>query len=115
MEEAREGIWIIDQDARTLYVNAVMADILGEDAGELIGNPSFQYIFPEDAPAAQKLFENKQRGDSNPFHFRLRRKNGTAIWVDVQGTPMHNAAGEFLGIVGTFRVAEKQAEKDAAA
>jgi hypothetical protein len=33
-------------------------------------------------------------------YFKLRRKDGSAIWVDVQGTPMHNAAGVFTGIIG---------------
>lgn len=103
-----DGIWIIDSDARTLYANTAMADILGTTPGELIGKPSFAYVFEEDAPAAQKLFESKQRGEATPFHFKLRRKDGSSIWVDVQGTPMKNAAGEFIGIVGTFSVSETQ-------
>ena len=99
-----EGIWIIDAEASTVYANAAMCEILGTEVSELIGAPSFNYIFPEDMEAARDLFETKQRGGANPFHFRLRRKDGSAVWVDVQGTPMHNAAGEFLGIVGTFSV-----------
>jgi PAS domain-containing protein len=51
---------------------------------------------------AQRLFEAKVRGDTKPFHFKLRRKDGSAVWVDVQGTPLYNAAGVFIGIVGTF-------------
>jgi len=91
-----------------------MADILGEDVAQLNGKPSFDYVFPEDIEAAQQLFESKQRGNATPFRFRLRRRDGSAISVLVQGTPMHNLAGEFRGIVGTFRVAD-EAEKDAAA
>jgi PAS domain S-box-containing protein len=72
----------------------------------MAGQSSFDYLYPEDVDAAQKLFEAKIRGDSKPFHFKLRRKDGSAIWVDIQGTPMHNAAGEFRGVVGTFSVAE---------
>ncbi len=104
----KDGIWIIDAEACTVYANAAMGEILGEGARELIGQSSFAYLFPEDVSGAQALFESKQRGDKAPFHFRLRRKDGSSIWVDVQGTPMHNAAGEFLGIVGTFSVSAKQ-------
>ena len=100
-----EGLWIIDADASTVYANSAMCEILGAEASELIGAPSFDYIFPEDVDAARSLFESKQRGGMSPFHFRLRRKDGSEVWVDVQGTPMHGPAGEFLGIVGTFRVA----------
>ena len=107
MTKPSDGIWIIDSDGSTLYANAAMGDILGADPTELLGKTSFAYVFPEDLDSAQRLFESKQRGDVNPFHFRLKRKDGSAIWVDVQGTPMHNGAGEFLGIVGTFRVSDK--------
>ena len=48
---------------------------------------SFAYVFPEDVDAAQRLFDAKARCDTKPFHFRLRRKDGSAVWVDVQGTP----------------------------
>lgn len=104
----KDGIWIIDAEARTVFANSAMAEILGANPAELIGQPSFSYLFPEDVAAAQVLFDRKQRGDKAPFHFRLRRKDGASIWVEVQGTPMHNAAGEFLGIVGTFSVSAQQ-------
>ena len=103
-----EGLWIIDADASTVYTNSAMCEILGTEVSEMIGAPSFNYVFPEDANAAQELYESKQRGVMSPFHFRLKRKDGSAVWVDVQGTPMHGEAGEFLGIVGTFRVAEEK-------
>ena len=106
-----EGIWIIDADASTVYANSAMCEILGTEASELIGTSSFHCIFPEDLEAARDLFETKQRGGANPFHFRLRRKDGSAVWVDVLGTPMHSAAGDFLGIVGTFRVAAENSWK----
>lgn len=109
MPKHTDGIWIIDSDAVTLYANSAMAEILATASSSLIGKPSFDYVFPEDVDAAQKLFDSKQRGDAGPFHFRLRRADGSAIWVDVQGTPMRNAAGQFIGIVGTFSVSKKQA------
>ena len=108
MTDSPDGIWIINSDASTLYASAAMCEILRATTADLIGKPSFDYVFPEDAEAAERLFESKQRGDPSPFRFRLRRKDGTAVWVDVQRTPMRNVAGEFIGIVGTFRGADKQ-------
>ena len=104
MENHRNGIWIIDSDARTIYANERMAELLGTSRSEMIGQPSFAYVFPADVEAAQRLFDVKKGGSANPFRFRLRRKDGTALSVDVQGTPMHNTAGVFTGIVGTFSV-----------
>lgn len=102
MEKRKDGIWIIDSEAITVYASAQMADILGTTPAEMIGQPSFTYIFPEDGDSAKRLFETKKRGGVDPFHFRLRRKDGSAVWVEVQGTAMYNARGQFTGIVGTF-------------
>ena len=107
MGKEADGIWIIDTDGMTVFANERMAEILGTSPAEMNGEHSFSYVYPEDAAAAQRLFEAKVRGDSKPFHFKLRRKDGSAIWVDVQGTPLHNASGVFNGIVGTFTVSSQ--------
>ncbi|MEO8050609.1 MAG: PAS domain-containing protein [Acidobacteriota bacterium] len=104
VDKPKDGIWIIDAGAVTVYASVHMAEIVGDTQAEMLGQPSFSYLYHEDVAAAQRLFDFKKRGDAGPFHFRLRRKDGSAIWADVQGTPMRNAAGEFTGIVGTFTV-----------
>ena len=103
-----DGIWIIDGEGKTVYANESMADILGTTPATIVGEDSFLYVFPDDLPAAQRLFSSKQAGSSAPFHFKLRRKDGSSVWADVQGTPMQNAAGQFIGIVGTFTVSDRQ-------
>ncbi len=103
-----DGIWIIDADGNTVYSNERMCEILGATAAELAGQHSFDYVYPEDLAAAERLFSRKQSGSSAPFHFKLRRADGSPVWVDVQGTPMHNAAGEFIGIGGTFTISREE-------
>lgn len=106
MAKSADGIWIIDSNARTTYVNQSMGEILGLCPEEMLGVDSMEFIFPEDLKDAKRLFESKKNGDAETFHFRLRRKDGSGVWVNVQGTPMYNAAGTFKGIVGTFTTAE---------
>jgi len=105
MEKTLDGIWIIDLEGKTVFANDRMAEILGTSVAEMIGGHSFDYVYPEDSLAAQRLFDAKKRGDAKPFRFKLRRKDGSDVLVDVQGTPLQNAAGVFNGIVGTFTVA----------
>ena len=104
----QEGIWIIDAEGKTVFANDSMARILQTTTLDLIGKDSFLFVFPDDLPAAQRLFASKQAGSSAAFRFKLRRADGSSIWADVQGTPMHNPSGEFTGIVGTFTVADVQ-------
>lgn len=105
-----DGLWIINAKGTTVYANEDMAEILGTTVAELMGKDSFLYVFPEDLGAARELFAAKESGSRAPFRFRLRRDDGRSIWADVQATPMRNAAGDFLGIVGSFTVSKVQAE-----
>ena len=106
MESHRVGVWIIDADAQTTYANESMAELLGTSPSEMIGQPSFAYLFPADLEAAQRLFDARKGGRANPFRFRLRKKDGTALWVDVQGTPIQDTAAAFRRIVGTFSMSK---------
>ena len=76
----------------------------GTTPAEMTGQSSFAFVFPEDLPAAQRLFDKKRKGDVEPFRFKLRRKDGSSIAVTVQGTPMFGPEGEFHGVLGTFAV-----------
>jgi PAS domain S-box-containing protein len=97
----KAGIWTIDEKGVTTFANTKMAKILGTTPLDLTDKSSFDYIYPEDMKAAQKLFESKKEGDIDPFTFKLRRKDGTGVWVRIQGTPMFEGK-MFKGVVGTF-------------
>jgi len=107
VDQEKDGIWIIDMEGKTVYASARMAEILLTSPLEMMGRSAFVYVFPEDLDTAKRLFEFKKSGDANSFRFRLCRQDGSPIFVDVQGTPMHNSIGRFTGIVGTFRTIEK--------
>jgi two-component system cell cycle sensor histidine kinase/response regulator CckA len=98
-----QGIWTIDADGNTTFANEAMAQMLRTTVAEMVGKSSFTFVFPEDAEAARQLFDAKGRGDMKPFEFRVRRADGTPLWVSVQGTPMRDDSGKFLGIIGTFQ------------
>lgn len=104
LSKHRAGIWIIDNQGNTTFANGRMAEILETTPEAMKGRPSFDHVFPEDVATAQKLFSAKQRGDMDPFEFRIRTAKNRAVWVEVQGTPMHDGNSTFQGIVGTFTV-----------
>ena len=103
-----DGLWIINAQGVTVYANEEMARILGATVSDLMSKDSFLFVFQEDMDAARQLFAAKEAGNRSPFRFRLRRLDGSSVWTDVQGTPMRNAAGQFIGIVGSFTVSKTQ-------
>jgi PAS domain S-box-containing protein len=99
VETANEGIWLIDIEACTSYVNQQMASMLGYTVAEMLGRPIFDFIFPDDfAVAAQKVAQ-RQHGTSETDEFRLRRKDGSAIITLYNATPTKNQAGEVDGFL----------------
>jgi PAS domain S-box-containing protein len=56
IEEAGEGIWIIDAETRTLYVNASMGRMLGYRPEQMLGRSAYEFLFDEDRDAGVKAF-----------------------------------------------------------
>ena len=102
VETAHEGIWIIGKDARTIFANQRMAELLGTTVDQLVNRHSFDYLFDEDRDEAEKLFARKMEGDREPFEFRLRQTDGTTIWARISGVPMTDEHGEIKGLLGMF-------------
>ena len=50
---------------------------------------------------AQRQFELQLAGGPS-FDFRLRRKDGSAIWVNISCRPMHDDSGVVVWLVGLF-------------
>jgi PAS domain S-box-containing protein len=107
--EEREGIWSVDVAGRTVFANARMAEILGTTVDEMIGGSSFDFVFPEDKGLARRIYKAKRRGDLEPFDFRVRRKDGSALWVHVSALPLKERTGAVRGVLGTFHVVTKAA------
>lgn len=48
VQTANEGIWLIDTEALTLYVNNRMADLLDVDAEDMLDHTVLEFVYPED-------------------------------------------------------------------
>ena len=62
VETAQEGIWTIDADAYTTYVNRRMEQMLGYDPGEMAGRPIYDFMDPSLRPEAERGSKNAARG-----------------------------------------------------
>jgi PAS domain S-box-containing protein len=79
VETAHEGIWMLDRDGHTTYMNRRMADMLG------LGPDGTAQADLRRFPVEAKVSEAVSaclRGDSSGFsgQCRLRREDGTALW-----------------------------------
>jgi PAS domain S-box-containing protein len=110
MPQRPDGILIVDASARTLYASRGMANILGVSRADMIGRRFLRYVFVEDF--SLRLFDSENYASVNFFRFRLYRENGSAIWVDMQGSPLLDASERVIGTIGIFKVVESAAYED---
>jgi PAS domain S-box-containing protein len=110
VEGAEEGIWTIDADARTSFVNAKMAQLLGYSPDEMLGRLLHDFTDPEWRP--DQYLSRRQEGIAEEHEFKFVRKDGSALWASVAATPLHDAEGRYTGAFALVRdvTARRQAE-----
>ncbi len=96
---AVEGIWVLDQDHRTIFVNAQMAKILGYEPHEMIGHPVDDFLLEEDRIAHHQSMKYRRKGLSERYERRFLRKDGKTRFMLVSGAPLSD---EQIGFAGSF-------------
>ena len=102
VEAAPEGIWIVDPQGRTIFSNRRMAEILGADFESMPQQSCFECVFPEELADAERHFARTLAGDRRPFDFRLRRSDGSPVWVSISCMSVSDDAGVPIGLLGLF-------------
>ncbi len=99
VETIIEGLWEIDSNGKTCYVNKQLADMLGYNQNELLNRPFFDFIDVKYVDHAKKLFERRKQGIKERYDTRFVRKDGSVIWVTVSASPIIKN-NQFTGAIG---------------
>lgn len=114
VETAQEGIWVLDAEGKTSYINAHMAEMLGYPPMELMGHSLFEFMDDDARKDAEALLERRRQGISEQHEFRFRRKNGTDLWAIVSTNAMVNEDSDFIGALGMIiDITERKQATDA--
>ena len=114
VEAVPEGIWVVDAQGGTIFSNRRMAEILGVDYASMPEQSCFACVYPEEVEDAQRHFARTFAGDSRPFDFRLRRADGSPIWVSISCMPVQDDAGGTIGLLGLFSDISERKRAEAA-
>lgn len=100
IDTAYEGVWLLDSDARTSFVNARAAELLGYSIEEMLGKSLFDFVAPEDRASAEDQMLRRFQKISEQHDFKFRRKDGTPMWALVAGSPLLDERGVAVGALG---------------
>ncbi|MCK9152462.1 PAS domain S-box protein [Methanobacterium alcaliphilum] len=97
VEAANEGIWAMNKNFITTFVNRQMAEILGYEIEEILGKNITFFMLEEELNKHNQRMKNRIRGLPDKYICKFRRKNGDELWAIVSATPLKNKNGEFDG------------------
>lgn len=102
VETSNEGIWAMDGDYQTTFVNQRMADMLGYRIEEMLGKSVDYFFFDEDLTEHRKNMELRRQGGDQSYERRFRRKDGSTLWTIVSATALKDDRGNFAGSFAMF-------------
>jgi PAS domain S-box-containing protein len=113
VETTNQGIWMIDLEGRTTFMNGQMATMLGYDRDELLG-VSVVDSLDEERRDATLLELARSCEVAVQFETKLKRKDGSAVWVLVDGAPTFGEPGHSEGVLAmVMDVTERKKTEEA--
>ena len=100
IDSASDGIWLLDENARTIYVNPRMTEMLGYSAKEMLGLPIFEFMDPRARMEAELSFKRHRLGVQEQHDLRLRCKDGSDLWTIFSANLLTDENGQRLGSLG---------------
>lgn len=97
VESAQEGIWTIDENNQTNFVNKKMCEILGYSADEMMGKELFYFMTEEDRRYAEICMERRRNGAKENLDIRYITKTGEYVWANITANPIFDEQGTYKG------------------
>lgn len=106
LQRSDAAVWATGLDGRTLFVTPAMSELLALPAGDVVGLPMSDFVESPPLSLTGMVPDEPERGDR-----RLRRADGTSLWLQTSSTPLVDAGGRRRGTLTT--VAEVTERKTA--
>ena len=94
---AEEGIWEIDVQARTSFVNPKMAQMLGYTIEEMLDQPLIAFMDEEGRVILERNIARRQQGISERHEFKFLRRDGSPLWATLATNPIFDGDGAYIG------------------
>ena len=97
VEDSLEGIWVIDDETNTTFVNQSMADMLGYEIDEMIEANLYEFMDEDGKKLAETNFERRRQGIEEDHEFEFLHKSGRKIFATLRASPIFDEDGNFEG------------------
>ncbi len=102
VENLNEGIWVIDRNTITTFVNSRMSEMLGYTKEEMIGRSLFDFIEKEEFASTSSAVERRKNGMKEHHDAVIMTKSKKRLDISVETYPVFNSNGEYEGAVAAI-------------
>ncbi len=100
VETAQEGIWLIDENSKTTFVNKKMCEILQYSEEEMIGKENYYFMDALGKEKYKLALERRKSGKAEKMEVHYNSKNGNRIIAEVSANPIFDDNGIYRGALG---------------
>ena len=109
LKSLHEGVWALDKDDRTSFVNPRMAEMLGYAEDEMLGKTVFSFSGAEWQKKTAEYMERRRQGISEQIEAELLRKDGGRVCASLETSPIFDNDGHYAGsIAGVQDITERK-------
>ena len=99
VETAHDGIWMLDAESVTVFVNPRMAAMLGYSVDEMHGRPLSDFVSETALADARTCLRQPVPAEGERAQAQYRRKDGSELWAEVTRTRGFGDDGTFTGVL----------------
>lgn len=96
-DNSEEGIWLIDENSKTVLVNKKLGEILGYAPSEMIGKTIFEFMDKKWIGEGEKQVDRRKERVHEQHEFLLQKKNGSKVWVKLASSSLEDNEGKYIG------------------
>lgn len=100
VETMTEGVWILDQDGRTTFVNRQMAGMLGYEVDEMLGRHLLDFKDEDARAITLEKLERRREGLKEQYDSTFQTKDGSRVTVLISTCPLWDDGGRYIGSLG---------------
>ncbi len=109
LKSLHEGIWVLDKDDRTTFVNPRMAEMLGYTEEEMLGKPVYSFNDEEWKKFTAEKMERRKQGITEQLEGEMLRKDGGRVYALFAASPILDEDGNYAGsIAGVQDITERK-------
>ncbi len=113
VEFPHAGIWVIDREGCSTYVNPAMAAMLGYSVEEMQDKHLFAFMDEPAVEICKNNMKRREQGIKEHHDFEFIRKDGNRIYTVIETTPIMDNAGNYVGaIAAVIDITERKSLED---